>query len=269
MVKCAWLTDIHLNFLEYEERAGFYQKISSTNAEAILISGDIAEATSIVEILEEMAKHTAVNIFFVAGNHDYYLSDVDTVHAELKKLTQENKHLFWLAACDPIPMTPSVVLVGQDGWADGRIGDYANSRVVLNDSRLIDDLFHQKMLGKYKLLDKMQELADIDAKALSNNLKNALSMNPQSILVLTHVPPFKEVSMYDGEISGDDWLPFFTSKTTGDVLMQFALEHSKVKILVLCGHTHHEANYSPLPNLTVKVGRAQYYMPEVQEVFEI
>jgi predicted phosphohydrolase len=267
-MKLAWLTDIHLNFLEYEKRIEFYQKINSANAEAILISGDIAEATSIIEILEEMAKHTVANIYFVAGNHDYYQSGVGAVHAELKKLTQKSNQLFWLAACDPIILTPNVVLVGQDGWADGRIGDYTNSRVVINDSRLIDDLFKQKILGRFKLLDKMQELADLDASKLQKNLEHALLINPKKIIVLTHVPPFKEVSQYNGAIANDDWLPFFSSKATGDVLHKFSVEHSDIRILVLCGHTHQYADVSILPNLRVKVGKAEYYMPEVQEVFE-
>jgi len=35
----------------------------------------------------------------------------------------------------------NIFLIGQDGWADGRLGDYQSSRVVLNDSRMIADLF--------------------------------------------------------------------------------------------------------------------------------
>ena len=40
--KIAWLTDIHLNFLETEARKIFYQSINETSADAILITGDIA-----------------------------------------------------------------------------------------------------------------------------------------------------------------------------------------------------------------------------------
>lgn len=268
MTNFIWLTDIHLNFLEYEERMSFYQDIKNNEFAAILISGDIAEATSIVESLNEMAKHLLANIYFVAGNHDYYLGDVESVRKELTKLSEENKQIFWLPACEPIQLTPRVVLIGQDGWADGRIGDYNNSLVVLNDSRLIEDLFEQKLFGKYQLLDKMQELADIDAQALSDDLEKAIGMNSNMILVLTHIPPFKEACFYEGKTTEDDWLPFFSSKAIGDVLMQFAEAYKDIHFLVLCGHTHHEANINPLPNLTVKVGRAQYYAPEIQEVLK-
>ena len=43
----AWLTDIHLNFLDDVVRQRFYQEIINTESDGVLISGDIAEAPSI------------------------------------------------------------------------------------------------------------------------------------------------------------------------------------------------------------------------------
>ena len=45
-----WLTDIHLNFLEAAARVQFYRRVSETDANKILITGDIAEAKDICEI---------------------------------------------------------------------------------------------------------------------------------------------------------------------------------------------------------------------------
>ncbi len=55
-MKLIWLTDIHLNFLTLENRMEFYQKVIAVSCDKILISGDIAEAPSVSEILKEMAK---------------------------------------------------------------------------------------------------------------------------------------------------------------------------------------------------------------------
>ena len=41
-MKLAWVTDIHLNFLESAEREGLYHDIVATNSNAVLVSGDIA-----------------------------------------------------------------------------------------------------------------------------------------------------------------------------------------------------------------------------------
>jgi hypothetical protein len=75
--------------------------------------------------------------------------------------------------------------------------------------------------------------------------------------------------LYQGEISGDDFLPFFGSKIMGDVLMKAAQENSAIEFLVLSGHTHGKAEYQPINNLIVKVGGAEYGEPEVQEVISI
>ena len=70
-MKLAWATDIHLNFLEFADRKRFYQDIVAIKSNAVLVSGDIAEAPNVSEILEEMAQHIAKPIYFVLGNHDF------------------------------------------------------------------------------------------------------------------------------------------------------------------------------------------------------
>jgi len=173
--------------------------------------------------------------------------------------------LFWLPASGMQKLDISTFLIGQDGWADGRLGDYQSSRVVLNDSRMIADLFREKILGKYKLLEKMQQLADTDAMKLQNDLEQALKQNPKKIIVLTHVPPVREACVHEGEISGDDWLPYFSSKIMGDILIAAAQQNPKTEFLVLCGHTHGEANVR-YDNLSISVGKAEYCHPEIQKI---
>ena len=75
--------------------------------------------------------------------------------------------------------------------------------------------------------------------------------------------------MHEGEISNDDYLPFFASKITGDVLLKVAKANPEIEFLVLCGHTHSSAYYKPVDNLTVKAGSAEYGKPIVQEVIEL
>jgi len=158
------------------------------------------------------------------------------------------------------------ILLGQDGWADGRLGDYQNSRVSLNDSCLIFDLFQAKILGKLQVLEKMQELADFDASQLENDLILAAKKKPKKVIVLTHVPPFAEACMHKGVMSDQNWLPYFSSKVMGDVLSKVATKNPSIEFLVLCGHTHSKAEYKPLDNLVVRAGNVEYSKPEVQQL---
>lgn len=75
--------------------------------------------------------------------------------------------------------------------------------------------------------------------------------------------------MHEGEISNDDYLPFFASRITGDVLLQTVKNNPDIDFLVLCGHTHSRSYYKPLDNLVVKAGGVEYGKPIVQEVIEL
>lgn len=86
-MKLAWLTDIHLNFLDADERKRLYQEIINTKCDGVLISGDIAEAPSIKNILQELAIFIKKPIYFVLGNHDYYRGQVGEVSIEMTALT--------------------------------------------------------------------------------------------------------------------------------------------------------------------------------------
>ncbi|HEX4044950.1 MAG TPA: metallophosphoesterase [Gammaproteobacteria bacterium] len=268
-MKIAWLTDIHLNFIDDVARQKFYQEIVTTKCDGVLISGDIAEAPSLSDILSEMVNHINKPIYFILGNHDYYKGQIYEVRDAMTALTKKHDNLYWLPASGVQKLDNDTFLIGQDGWADGRLGDYQNSRVVLNDSRMIADLFQVKILGKYQLLEKMQQLADEDARRLQIDLEQAISQNPKKIIVLTHVPPFKEACMHEGEISGDDWLPYFSSKVMGDVLVAIAQENPGIEFLVLCGHTHSKANFCWRDNLIVEAGQAEYCRPEIQKIILI
>lgn len=69
-----------------------------------------------------------------------------TVREAITQLTKTNSQLSWLPATGIITLNNTTILLGQDGWADGRLGDYQNSNVALNDSRMIADLFQARIL---------------------------------------------------------------------------------------------------------------------------
>jgi len=69
------------------------------------------------------------------------------------------------------------------------------------------------------------------------------------VIVLTHVPPFRDACWYEGKISHDDYLPHFVSRAVGDRLIQLMREHPDRSMTVLCGHTHSAGVARVLPNL--------------------
>lgn len=84
-MKFLWITDIHLNFVSLDKRKQFYQGLK--DGDAIVISGDIAEAPSIAKILSEVADHVGKPIYFVLGNHDYYHGEINNIRDAMQILT--------------------------------------------------------------------------------------------------------------------------------------------------------------------------------------
>jgi Icc protein len=91
----------------------------------------------------------------------------------------------------------------------------------------------------------------------------------EHVIVLTHVPPFREACWHEGRISDDNWLPHMACRAVGDELRRIMQAHPHRKMTVLCGHTHSPGEASILPNLTVLTGGAVYGQPTIQRVLEI
>lgn len=267
--KLIWVTDIHLNFLDKPEREAYYQTLTALEADSLLISGDIGEAESVFVYLKEIASAVNHPIYFVLGNHDFYRGTVTGVHEKIRNCAKINSHLHWLGNGKAINLNSSTVLVGVDAWADGRYGDFFNSPVIINDSRLISDLFLAKMLGKNALHEKMCELADIDAAILNKSLTRSINPSTEKVIICVHVPPFAESCTHEERPTNIDWLPFFSSKAIGDVIFAWAKKYPHIVFNVYCGHTHSRHEHAPLSNLRVKVGQATYGYPEIQEVVKI
>jgi Icc protein len=265
-VKClAWLTDVHLNFVTTRHVDALCRAVREAEADAVLLGGDIGEAPDVREHLERLDARLGLPIHFVLGNHDYYGSRISSVRAEITALCDRIPRLCWLPRAGVVALTPTTGLVGHEGWADGRLGDYDLSEVLLNDYRLIEDF---AVLDKQQRLERLQALGDESAAHFRAVLPEALGRFPH-VLVLTHVPPFREACWHRGRISDDDWLPHFACRAVGEALAEAMAAHPQSEMTVLCGHTHSSGEAQILPNLRVLTGRAEYGRPEIQRVLTV
>ena len=263
--RLAWATDVHLNFLSATGIDAFREALARQEADAVVITGDIAEAPTLDSLLSVLAAELKTPIYFVLGNHDFYRGSIPEVREVARAMSRRSPWLGYLPAAGVVELTPEIALVGVDGWSDGRLGDYLRSPVMLNDYLLIAEL---SGLGKGARLDRLNALGDAEAEALRGPLTQAIARY-RRVIVATHVPPFKEACWHDGRASNDDWLPHFSCHAVGEVLREAALAHPGKKIRVLCGHTHGQGQAEILPNLKVMTGGAEYGEPRIQGVIEL
>jgi predicted phosphohydrolase len=264
-LRLGWLTDLHLNFVPPLRRSTFYAQVRRERLDAVLLGGDIGEADSVTTLLAEMANELRIPIYFVLGNHDFYRGSIASVREDVAREAAEAQWLHWLPACGVIPLTDSTALVGHDSWADGRLGDFFGSEVMLNDYVLIAELRGRDNQERYA---RLNALGDEAAEYLDSHVREALSQR-RNVIVLTHVPPFRDSCWHEGRISNDDFLPHFACRVVGDRLAAIMSGRPDCTMTVLCGHTHSPGVASILDNLTVRTGGAEYGEPTLQLVLDL
>lgn len=264
MTRAAWLSDIHLNFLRPVQLDQFYQLVKTSQPDCVLISGDIGEAPRLQWYLQQLEARLPYPIYFVLGNHDYYSASLADVRTLVNGVMGQSKNLHWLTMRGLIELAPDVGLMGHDGWADGRAGDYDSSDVLLNDYVAIRDFVGLDKCRRLKLLNR---LGDESAAYIDRWLPKALDRYAHVVLV-THVPPFREACWHEGGISDSDWLPHFVCQAAGETMMKIMAQYPDRKLTVLCGHSHGQGSVQMRDNLLVLTGGAEYGKPQVQQVFE-
>ena len=290
-MRALWLTDIHLNFLEDSQVSDYLASLEKLDFDAVWISGDIGEAGNIERYLVRIHEVLQKPVYFVLGNHDYYRGTIKDVRAKIRALCRQNNGLYWLSDTGPIECSPQTALLGHDSWADGRLGDFWNSDLILNDYILIEDFnpwmtdakregnaielematYMDRLDGpeaRQHRLEAMQDLAQEAAAHLRQHLPGAL-IHHQNVYFLTHSPPFKDACLHNGSPSSNSGLPHFSSKVVGDTIIEIMKDYPDRKLTVLCGHTHSPVVVRPAPNVVVNVGRGVYSKPEVQAIYAI
>ena len=264
--RALWITDIHLETVPLEQFDAFLAEINSRNPDLVMLTGDIDERT-LSESLLAISTRLRVPIYFVLGNHDFYRKTIANVRASVEQVSRSTRLLNYMPLKGIVELTPSIALIGHDGWADGGYGDFLHSTVMLQDYLLIRDLMD---LEGAQLKRKLTELGTRAARHIRRYLTTALQTYDH-VVVLTHAPPFQEATWYQGQTPADDddYLPHFSCKSIGDVLRDVVPKFPDKAVTVLCGHTHSGGEAQIFDNLRVITGQAEYGAPEIQQVFEL
>jgi predicted MPP superfamily phosphohydrolase len=98
MARLAWVTDVHLDFLDHESLYRFHEAVVAASPDALLVGGDTATAPSLEEHLAALAGRLQRPLYFVLGNHNFYRGSIHAVRQRAEALNQESPWLRWLPA---------------------------------------------------------------------------------------------------------------------------------------------------------------------------
>jgi len=271
-MRLAWATDIHLDMagdvLEKLKKLSF----DSTDCDSLLLSGDISVASTIVPHLSMIEEVIQKPIYFVLGNHDYYGSNIGVVRRNVINHCNSSEYLRYMSSVPFIKLDEGKYLIGHDGWYDTQNGNPYNDSILMNDWIKISDFnvalrssFGGRTLNKKVIVGLSKQLAQQAVNHVANSIKAVVKYS-QHIIVMTHVPPFKEsfnASEKYSMLPSSDILPWYTSRVMGDMLINAAKAYPHIQFTVLSGHTHSHYDDDLLNNLNVKVGKAIYGNPQV------
>jgi Icc-related predicted phosphoesterase len=264
MRRLAWATDIHLNFVRGDVRP-FCEQLRSVAPDGLVITGDISEAETLERDLTNLDRALWMPTWIVLGNHDFYGSGIRSVRATVTAFCRNSRWLRYLPSEGSVWLGGDTALVGHDGWADGRLGDFMGSKVVLNDYLMIAELAG---LDPQRRLKRLNGLGDEAAVYFRRVLPQVLDSYGK-VIVATHVPPFRDACFHEGKLADDEHLPHFACAAVGDTLSAMMRSRPTQHMLVLCGHTHSRGSARILPNLLVKSGGATYGQPGLAEVIDM
>jgi predicted phosphohydrolase len=267
MSRIIWLTDLHLNFLAYPQMLGAYVRtdLSIQDGDVILITGDISEGPRLVEDLKLLQEGFKVPVYYVLGNHDYYNGSFASVAKSLSR--KGIKKTTWLRH-NRVWVSKDTILLGHDGWYDGRAGKSLRSNVGMSDWELIQDIrpYMNRPVDRLEFLRKTADAWSEEARA---SLEEVCAMGPKRVLFATHIPPFPEAAWHKGGPSDPNWLPWVTNVALGRVLADVAEDHKTIRFEVYCGHTHSPGHCRPCSNLQVFTGEAEYGNPQVSGIIDL
>lgn len=255
-----WITDIHEDACTMEELESFHKIITDQPGKTVLIGGDISNGHKSLDYLYSLVKTVGKPIYFVLGNHDFYGENISKTRIKASNLGNNCSSLCYLTGNPPIPLTASTALIGHDGWADGRVGNFLQSTISLGDYYLINDL---KPYEGEELLNKLKQLGDDSAETLKKSLEEALNQF-SNIIILTHVPPFREACCYEGHPCDDNWGPHFVCQVMGEMIVSCAAQNPDKNILILSGHSHNKADVQISHNIRVVTGQVTLGFPSIQ-----
>jgi len=264
-VRLVWTTDLHLNSVPTLAWEQWIQKITALHADGLVITGDISEGDDVVRQLQRIVSSSGLPLYFVLGNHDFYQSTFQTTRQNVIHACRESPQLHYLTNLSPLQVSTGTYLLGEDGWADGTVGNYEASTIQLNDFERIGDF---KVASKAYRKHQLQRIGSASAERLQAKL-NQLPPDAHQALVLTHVPPFREACWYEGKTTDDNWAPFFVAGQVGNALMEFSQQRPECRVTVLCGHTHHAGVAQMADNLRVHTGAAIAGQPDIEATISV
>lgn len=196
--------------------------------------------------------NSGIRFYFVSGNHENHGSSIEDTKAIIRASCKRYSNLIWMTDVDVVSINKETALIGHEGWYDARIGNPNHIKYTF-DWFLIKDF--SRLSNMSERLIAFRKLADESAKIITYKLEAAIKTH-DTVLLLTHIPPFQSANRWDSLLGRDFWSPYNANVVMGVALKSIMDNNKDKKLIVLAGHTHHENRVRISDNIECVVGGA-------------
>ena len=232
-MKILLTADLHYQEDNKEDVVRFTQQINSTNADVLIIAGDVSGGIDLtVECLEQFREFNQGK-YIIAGNHDLWTESGDSfkVYSLLfPKLAEQCS----FQSLDQKPVILGQIgLVGTIGWYDYsfRQGDLKIPMRYYKDKSLPGiATWTDKFFIHWDFTDN--EFVDYTLQKLKQDIESIYAQVETIVCVLHHLPFAELLPDIEKETSA-----FFYAFAGSKKFGEFLLQYEKIKY-VYCGHTH-------------------------------
>src|SRR5579863_6766193 len=216
MIKINFLSDIHLEFL------GYKWHLSETNADLIILNGDIGSGLRTYEWAIRESERLDKTILMVLGNHEYYNEDFTLSNRAKEYVKGTNVHVLEKDVFE----YRGYKIFGTTLWTDYNLYGEPMQKIAM---KAASDFISDHKLITYENRAFTPEDALLEHKVSMIWLNSGLQTTAPKIVVTHHAPTFHAGHPM---FRGDMCTPAFCSDLEGFII-------ERKPLLWLSGHSHH------------------------------
>lgn len=169
------VSDLHLDFYD-DKGQEFLKQLDPENCSMLVIAGDLGEGPFLLEWGEHIfgalcRKYDTV--VYVAGNHEYYHSDFETMNLYFRSLDEKFDNLFYLE--NNLLVVDGISIAGTTLWFKDTPTNWIYER-CLADFDFIQDFREQVYVRNVEAMEFLREVRDIDL-VVTHHLPSSKSVN--------------------------------------------------------------------------------------------
>lgn len=265
-MRMLWLTDLHLDGARRSEMDELLARLRERDYECLLITGDTSSGIELAAHLNQVLRACGPKrlVYWIPGNHDFYDSSFSEVRRVIALLDQRWRNFIPLENRGVLALSASTALIGHGGWPDGECSSQYHPRWDPDFQRVLELLPAARKREK----SVMAQMAAASTQALRGRLAYALQRY-ERVLVASHVPPFWQCVQYGGNSAGPAYLPHYTNRRLGGMILAMAGQFPGRRIDVYSGHTHSETTVHLRFGVTARVSAPSRKLPGLGHLLTI